>query len=92
VEFDIRPHRRRTRTVQSYSLGGANVHPIYGKPQMLAMATSFVAGYRQYLNFVGRPLKPHSITSRLVDIVHTQPVIAIYVPKVVDNSRPHLRK
>jgi len=24
-----RPHRRRTWTVQSYSLGGANVHPIY---------------------------------------------------------------
>ena len=26
--FDIRPHRRRTRTVQSYSAGAANVHPV----------------------------------------------------------------
>jgi len=31
-QFDIRPHRRRTWTVQSYSSGGANVHPIYRKP------------------------------------------------------------
>jgi len=26
--FDIMVHRRRTRTVQSYSPGGANMHPI----------------------------------------------------------------
>jgi len=38
--FDIRPHRRRTWTVQSYSSAGANVHPIYRKPKMVAMATS----------------------------------------------------
>jgi len=31
--FDIRPHRRCTRTVQPYSTGGANVHPIYRKPK-----------------------------------------------------------
>ena len=29
--FDIRPHRRSTWTVQLYSSGGANVHPIYRK-------------------------------------------------------------
>jgi len=38
--FDIRPHRRRTWTVQSYSSGGANVHPVCRKPKMVAMATS----------------------------------------------------
>jgi len=38
--FDVRPHRRRTWTVQSYSPGGANVHPIYRKQKMVAMATS----------------------------------------------------
>jgi len=39
-KFDIRPHRRRTRAIQSYSPGGANVHPIYRKPKMVAMAMS----------------------------------------------------
>jgi len=29
------PHRCRTWTVQSYSSGGANVHPIYRKPKRL---------------------------------------------------------
>jgi len=39
-QFDIRPHRCRTWTVQSYCSGGTNVHPIYRKPKMVAMATS----------------------------------------------------
>ena len=38
--IDIRPHRRSTWTVHLYSPGGANVHPIYRKPKMVAMATS----------------------------------------------------
>jgi len=32
-KFDIRSRRRHTRTVQSYSPSGANVHPIYRKPK-----------------------------------------------------------
>ena len=39
-----------------------------------------VAGCR---HSVGRPLKPPSITNRLVAIVHTKPVIALLVPKLV---------
>jgi len=31
--FDIRPHRRYTRTVWSYSPGGINVQPTYRKPK-----------------------------------------------------------
>ena len=42
-----------------------------------------VAGCRQYLHSVGRPLKPPSITNRLVAIVHAKPVIALLVPKLV---------
>ena len=42
-----------------------------------------VARCRQYLHSVGRPLKPPSITNRLVAIVHTKPVIALLVPKLV---------
>jgi len=45
--------------VQSYLPGDANVQPIYRKTKMVAMARSLrVSGYQQYLNFVGRPLKP----------------------------------
>jgi len=33
------PHSRRTRTVQSYSPGGASVHRKYRNPKMLAMTT-----------------------------------------------------
>jgi len=32
---------------------------------------------------IGRPLKVPSITNRLVAIVHTEPVIAIFVPKLI---------
>ena len=41
------------------------------------------ARYRQYLQSVGRPLKPRSVTICLVAIVLTKPVIAILVPKLV---------
>jgi len=41
------------------------------------------AGYRQYLHSAGQPLKLPSITNCLVAIVHTKPVIAILVPKLV---------
>ena len=46
---------------------------------------SLVAGYRQYLHSVSRPLKPLSITNRLVAIIHTKPVNSnfILVPKLV---------
>ena len=30
--LDVRPHRRRTRTVRSYSPGSANIHPQYSTP------------------------------------------------------------
>jgi len=53
---------------------------IYRKPKMFAMATSVFAGYRQYLHFVGRPLKPPAC---LVAVVHTKPLIASLVPKLV---------
>jgi len=44
-----------------------------------------VAGYQQYLCFVGRPLKPPPpiITKCLVTIIHAKPVIAILVTKLV---------
>ena len=39
--FDIRPHCHHTQSVQSYSSGGAKVHPIYIESQkMVAMAMS----------------------------------------------------
>ena len=41
------------------------------------------ARYWQYLQSVGWPLKSPSITNCLVAIVHTKPVIAILVPKLV---------
>jgi len=73
--FDIRPHRCYTWTAQSYSPGGADVHPTYTKPnKWLPWQRPFGAGYRQYLYSVSRPLKPTSITNRLVTIVHTKPV------------------
>jgi len=42
-----------------------------------------VAGYQQYLHFVGRLLKPPSITNHIVAIIHTKPVIANCIPKLV---------
>ena len=43
-----------------------------------------VAGCRQWLHFVGRSYtRTPSITNRLVAVVHTKPVIAILVPKLV---------
>jgi len=38
TSFDIRQHRCCTWTVQPYSPGGANVHPIYRKSETVAMA------------------------------------------------------
>jgi len=49
---------------------------------MVATATSLVAGYRQYLHSVGRPLTP-SVSYRMVVIFHTEPVIIILVQKLV---------
>jgi len=59
--FDIRciAATHRCSLVQSYSPGCANVHPIYRERQKwLTWQRPLVAGYRQYLHFVGRPLKP----------------------------------
>ena len=39
--------------------------------------------YRQYLHFFWRTTQTPSITNSLVNIVHTKPVIAIVVPKLV---------
>jgi len=44
---------------KSYSPGSSNVHPSYIESQKwLSWQRPLVAGYRQYLHFVGRPLKP----------------------------------
>jgi len=45
--------------------------------------SALVAGYWQYLHFVGRPLTTTCITNSIVAIVHTKPIIAILVPKLV---------
>jgi len=59
------------------------LYPIESQ-KVVAMATSLSGRvYRQYLYSVGRPLKPPSITNRLVAIVHTKPVMTILVPTLV---------
>ena len=68
---------------QSYSPGGANVHPIYRKPKKwLPWQRPSGGGYRQYLHSDGRPLKTPSITSFLVAIVHTKTVNSNFCPKI----------
>ena len=48
-----------------------------------ARSVNAALGCRQYLHSVGRPLKPPSITNRLLAIVHTKPIIALLAPKLV---------
>jgi len=87
--FDIKPHRRRTWTVQSYSPGGANVHPIYRKTKIVATATSLSCRVSTISAFCwSTTSQTHSITNCLVVIVHTKPVIAILVPNWLPWQRP----
>ena len=67
------------------SLSSVRVHlELMQSQNWLPWQRPLVAGCRQYLHSVGRPLKPPpSITNRLVAIVHTKPLIAILVPKLV---------
>ena len=58
----IRSHHRRTWTVQLYSSGGANVHPIYRKPKMVAMATS-LSTYGPHPTRLLRPIRVHNPNS-----------------------------
>ena len=81
--FDIRPHRRRTETLQSYSPGGANVHPIYRKTKVVAMATSLSCRVSAISAFCWPTTQTPSITNCIDAIVHTKPVIAILVSKLV---------
>jgi len=75
-QIDIRPHRRRTRTVKSYSPSGANVHPIYYRKTKNGCHGNVRIGNICTL------LAP-SIANSLVAIVHTKRVIAILVQKLV---------
>jgi len=56
--------------------------PIYRKPKWLPWQQPLGAGYRQYLPFVGQPLKVPSITNCLVAIVYTNPVNINFSPKI----------
>jgi len=59
--------------------------PYIERQKWLPWQRPLVAGYQQYLHIVGRPLNPPPtpITNCLFAIVHTKPVIAILVPKLV---------
>jgi len=64
---NIRPHCRRTRTVQSYSLGGASVHPHVVHPNRLLHCTSSAPSYSlwvyQLLDSAG-PVLPSKLSLR----------------------------
>jgi len=73
--IDISPHRRFSCIRQMTPMRT----PYTESHKIVAMAMS-VSFNVLSMHFVGRPLKP---TSSLVAIVHTKPVIAILVPKLV---------
>jgi len=79
----------RTRTVQSYSPGCANVHPIYGKTKTVATAMSLSCTVSAISAFCWPTTQTPSITNCLVAIIHTKPVIAILVPKLVAMATTH---
>jgi len=81
--FDIRPHRRHTRTVHSDSPGGANVQPYIESQKMVAVATSLSCRVSAISAFCLPTTQTPSITNSPVAIVCTMPVIAILVPKLV---------
>jgi len=83
-QFDIRPHRRRTWTVHSYSPGGANLHPIYRKPKMVDMAPSLRTSKSAMSYCLHRIVWPRKPTRRIKQHVagyHTTEVIAHPEPK-----------
>ena len=71
----MRPRRRRTWTVQSYSPGGANVHTIYRKPKNGCMLSAIS-------EFFWPTTQTPSITNSLVAIVHTKTVNSNFSPKI----------
>jgi len=59
------------------------VHPIYGKPKMIAMATSLRCKVPAVCAFFRPTTQTPSITNCLLSIVLTKPAVAILVPKLV---------
>jgi len=76
MKFGIRPHRRRTWTVQPYSSGGANVHPVYRKPKMVAMAISLRTSKLAMSSSDSLTRKPTPRIKQRVASYHTTAVIA----------------
>ena len=62
--------------------GGANVHPIYSKPKIVAMA-SFLSCRVSAISAFCWPTTHPPITNRLVAVVYTKPVTAALVPKLI---------
>jgi len=81
IAWPSKPTPRIKQHVASYHTTKLIAHR---KPKKwLPWQHPLVAGYCQYLHFVSQPLKPPSITNLLLAIVHTKPVIANCVPKLV---------
>ena len=58
------------------------MHPIYGKPKMVAMATSLTRRVSAISAFYRPTSQTPSITNRLVAIIHTKPVNSNFSPKI----------
>jgi len=81
-EFDIRPHRCHTWTVQTYSPGGANVHPIYRKPKNSCHGNvTWVQGIGN-ICILSTTTQTPSKTNCLVAVVHTKLVNSNFSPKI----------